>query len=60
MSQSRVETCRCHLCESGESRYDSRCGVCDSIVEVDHGRIEDHNMDYQFGAWCTGSGEEVS
>ncbi len=55
-----MNDCRCHLCESGESRYDSRRGACDSIVEVDHGRIEDHHQGDGTGAWCPGSGEEAS
>ncbi len=56
----RRSTCRCHLCESGESRYDTRCGVCDSSVEVDHGRIEDHYMDDLPNVRCPGSGEDAS
>lgn len=52
--------CRCEFCQSGESRYDTRCGACDSIVEVDRGQVEEHYVDDVLGARCRGSGEEAS
>ncbi len=51
------EGCSCELCQSGEDRYDSRCGVCDALVEVIRGRVENHGTET---AMCPGSGEEAS
>lgn len=52
--------CRCEPCQSGEDRYLSRCGVCDSIVVVVRGRVEEHHEQDGAGARCTGSGREAS
>ncbi len=49
--------CRCELCQSGEDRFDSRCGVCDDLVMVVRGRVEEHGTETES---CTGSGEEAS
>ncbi len=48
--------CRCAPCQSGEDRYESRCGVCDALVTVVRGRVEEHGED---GARCPGSGEDA-
>jgi hypothetical protein len=48
--------CRCQLCQSGEDRYESRCGVCEALVTVVRGRVEEHGEE---GARCPGSGEDA-
>jgi hypothetical protein len=49
--------CRCEFCQSGEGNYPSRCGVCDALVMVERGRVEEHGT--ETGS-CAGSGEEAS
>ncbi len=51
------EGCRCELCQSGESDYDTRCPVCSHIVPVVRGRYEEHRADT---LCCAASGEEAS
>lgn len=51
-----MAVCRCHLCQSGEDRYESRCGICDALITVVRGRVEEHGEE---GARCPGSGEDA-
>lgn len=48
--------CTCQICQSGEDRYDSRCGVCDALVTVVRGRVEEHGTEEER---CIGSGEDA-